>query len=450
MRPKAKSERLTEQRISAFAVSPGKHQSYLWDTESPRLAVRATAGSKSFVFEGKLNRQTIRITIGDTRNWSIEDARSEARRYQVMLDKKIDPREQAREEEEAKAAAKQAAKEQAELEKRLAEHRVNFTLRKLCAAYVDYLAAIGKSGSSRQANSVFKCHLLEVFPEFADLPASEVTSVQIATVVRKALEKGKVRVPGTLRTYLSAAYNCAAKAETDSKIPTAFIGFGIKTNPVEVVSTIPVNTSDRTLSPDEIKTYVTSLGDTLPDLALKLAIYSGSQRMAQLLRIKKSDIYPDIKAFRIWDGKGRRAAPREHVVPLATKGASILAQLMERAQDFTGEYLLSVTGEQPIHETAPGKRLTEIQNENEMQPFDLRDIRRTVETVLASMGFHKDIRGRLLSHGVTGVQDKNYDRFEYLKEKRAALAAWERRIKEFTSDKQPGNVVSMNDKRKKA
>jgi hypothetical protein len=50
------------------------------DTEAPALRVRCTAaGAKSFVFEKKLNRQTIRRTIGDVRSWPIEQARAEAR-----------------------------------------------------------------------------------------------------------------------------------------------------------------------------------------------------------------------------------------------------------------------------------------------------------------------------------------------------------------------------------
>jgi hypothetical protein len=41
----------------------------------PGLRVRVTnTGAKSFVFEAKLNRQTIRRTIGDVRAWSIEQA----------------------------------------------------------------------------------------------------------------------------------------------------------------------------------------------------------------------------------------------------------------------------------------------------------------------------------------------------------------------------------------
>ncbi|MFD2379311.1 Arm DNA-binding domain-containing protein [Ottowia pentelensis] len=58
-----------------------KAQAFLRDTKVPGLRVRVTnTGHKSFVYEAKLNRQTIRRTIGDVRTWTIEQARTEARR----------------------------------------------------------------------------------------------------------------------------------------------------------------------------------------------------------------------------------------------------------------------------------------------------------------------------------------------------------------------------------
>lgn len=40
-------------------------------------------------------------------------------------------------------------------------------------------------------------------------------------------------------------------------------------------------------------------------------------------------------------------------------------------------------------------------------PFQLRDIRRTCETMLAALKVSKDVRSNLLSHGLGGVQSSN-------------------------------------------
>ena len=87
-------ERLTPDRIRRLTLPEGAGQSFTWDTDAPRLAVRVTAGAKSFIFESKLNRQTVRVTIGDVRAWTLAAARDEARRLQTMIDQGIDPRQE--------------------------------------------------------------------------------------------------------------------------------------------------------------------------------------------------------------------------------------------------------------------------------------------------------------------------------------------------------------------
>lgn len=86
--------RLTWDRIRRFQCPADRQQAFLWDTEMPRLAVRATKGTKSFIFGGKLARQTVRITIGSVSAWTVEDARAEARRLQTLIDQGIDPRQE--------------------------------------------------------------------------------------------------------------------------------------------------------------------------------------------------------------------------------------------------------------------------------------------------------------------------------------------------------------------
>lgn len=92
----------------------GKAQAFLRDSVAPGLRVRVTnTGAKSFVFEAKLNRKTIRRTIGDVRAWSIEQARVEARRLAVLLDEGTDPRELERQQQAEQAAESAAAVAQA-------------------------------------------------------------------------------------------------------------------------------------------------------------------------------------------------------------------------------------------------------------------------------------------------------------------------------------------------
>lgn len=89
-----KRENFTAARVAGFKCAPGKKQSIFWDGKTPGLGLRVTAaGSKAFIFETRLNGQTIRMTIGDPRNWAIGDAQAEASRLKVMTDQGIDPRQ---------------------------------------------------------------------------------------------------------------------------------------------------------------------------------------------------------------------------------------------------------------------------------------------------------------------------------------------------------------------
>lgn len=101
---------LTNGAIERLTCAPGKQQEFMRDSEAPGLRVRVTAaGAKSFVYESKLDRRTIRRTIGHVKLWSIEQARAEARRLAVLLDNGHDPREIARQQQVTKAAERAAA-----------------------------------------------------------------------------------------------------------------------------------------------------------------------------------------------------------------------------------------------------------------------------------------------------------------------------------------------------
>ena len=70
----------------------------------------------------------------------------------------------------------------------------------------------------------------------------------------------------------------------------------------------------------------------------------------------------------------------------------------------------------------------------EGDPFTASDIRRTVETRMASLGISKEIRAQVLSHGrQTEGQAKHYDKYSYLPEEAAALAKWEAHFEEVIS-----------------
>ena len=114
MKQQANRVRLTAGRVDAFTCPTGKPQAFLWDTDTPTLALRATpTGRKTYVFEARLNGATIRINIGTLADWPIEKARTQAQGLKMLVDGGTDPREVERDRLATKAAAKAAATAQA-------------------------------------------------------------------------------------------------------------------------------------------------------------------------------------------------------------------------------------------------------------------------------------------------------------------------------------------------
>lgn len=426
-------QHLTPTRIAAFKSNV---RAFLWDDEMPRLAVLARpTGTKTFVFKSTLNYRDILISLGSTGAQTIEAARQEAWRYQRMIEAGDDPREVLKKEDEAAAAQEAAAKAAEESAAREAEIRSHCTLRAMCLAYANHLHAQGKVKTARDVKSAFNVHVFS-HSDIADLPAREVTSLQVATMVRKVREAGKERTAGILRNYLVAAFNAARRAPFDSAMSSELIKFEVTANPAEIVPAIAVNRGNRTLSSDELSGYIACLGDDDAGGALLVALLSGGQRMAQLLRAKVSDYDKDTATLRLWDCKGKRATPREHALPLGPRAATAVKALVEQR----GEADVLVFD---VSERTAGNRVAQISAGMSGEPFDLRDIRRTVETMLASMGISRDTRAQLLSHGISGVQAAHYDRHSYTAEKRAALVAWEARLDELQTGKRASNVLQM-------
>ncbi len=429
---------LTAKRVADFSCDPSKAAAFLWDTDAKGLGLKASpGGSKQFILESRLKSgKSVRLTIGKPSTWAIGDARIEARRLQALIDQGTDPREIRKKQEEAKAAEKAAS----EAARTKAEEKRKYTFHALCDAYCNHLERNGKTKSAAAARSAFKCHVLNKSSgKIAEMPANEVTTLQIASMIRIVHESGKERTAGVLRSYLSAAFNAAKRAPFDTTLSADLVPFGIEHNPVDAIPAFSVKAGNRALSNEELKLYLSNLGEDLADKALLLALLCGGQRMAQLLRAKVSDFDQEATILRLWDGKGKRKAPREHLLPLGPKATELVQVLITAiktreevrnhktvtALDLQDQWLFSTHGRVAMAFTTPGKRVAELSAKLGGEAFDLRDIRRTCETMLAKIGVSKDLRAQLLSHGLSGVQDAHYDRHDYLDEKRKALFAWE-------------------------
>ena len=189
--------KLTTGRIRDFKCPTGVAQAFLWDTDAPGLAVRATpagkrnpTGPKAYIFQGKLDGKDIRLTIGDTRNWDIDKAQAEARKLSTLIDQGIDPRT----DKKSKIAElrNEAIRNQTTFSDALRDYverkrraKDNLSLKQRTKD--DYLAMIAprktlKNGNSGQAGTLF---------ELAERPIHAIDKDEIRTVYEMAIKRGE-------------------------------------------------------------------------------------------------------------------------------------------------------------------------------------------------------------------------------------------------------------------
>jgi hypothetical protein len=85
---------LTVKRITNLHCPSDRQQAFLWDRTTPGLGLRATPkGKPSFIFQGRYQGKTLRLTIGNSQSWSIPQAQTKAREFQRLIDEGKDPRQ---------------------------------------------------------------------------------------------------------------------------------------------------------------------------------------------------------------------------------------------------------------------------------------------------------------------------------------------------------------------
>lgn len=346
-----------------------------------------------------------------------------------------------RREQEGREAEVRAAEEAA---RRAAEDAKRGTLAQLCAAYADHLEREGKQ-SSRDVRNLLRLHVTEADPELAARRAAEIEPEAFAGLIGRLVEAGNGRTAGKLRSYLRAAYALAAASHTDPSAPLGLRAFGIRTNPL---SGIPALTKynrarDRVLSGAELGALLRRI-EALPDGqsrdALLLTLHLGGQRPAQLLRLTAKDADLDGETVTLRDPKGRRAQPRLHALPLV---AEALAIVKRRLAGLSGDDRLFSMGPEALSAAVAELAAAMVHAGEAREPFQLRDLRRTAETMLAGLGVSSDVRAQLQSHGLGGVQARHYDRHTYAPEKRRTLELWRTHLAALKAGERTDNVVPL-------
>lgn len=462
--------KLTQKNLDAArgeAVQKGK-PFYVWDTDLSGFgAYVSPRGDVSFLVQkwaGGRGGKAVRFVLGKTKNgMNLSEARTLATQNIGDISKGVNP-----------VVVRRSVRE--ETRDRLNGTRVSEAL----GMYIPERANSRFKREKRRAlQSAFETSGL------LKTPVADVTKSDVRTMIARKVEEGK---PAAARN-LFAAIRPFFSFCVDQEI--------IAVSPVEkMVAPSPVASRDRLLSSDEIKALwqaTSSQGDDSGFALLgtpfrpipqtwcrfyRLLLLTG-QRRDEVAGMKWEEI--DLVA-KVWTipaerskngvahivhlsdealaelslmdvshsvpSRGGDSLPSRGFVLPASKRRNVGTSGVSSAGSAGGSSLSpsapKVTTQRGGHISGYSKMKTSLDNEmagileRPLAPWRIHDLRRTLASGLAEMGYSTDVADRLLNHvsgsrsGVKGV----YQRYEFHKERKEAIEAWGKRVSELTRNQQ--------------
>jgi integrase len=410
---------LTAKAIDALRPAPAGMRYEVMDPAVPGFGVRVTdKGKRTYVLVGRFpgSKHPTRREISVVGKLTLEEAHKEARKWNALIKRGIDPKVEVEHER------------QAELRKK----RHTFT-----AVAEEYLRRhVAKQRTEKKTRRAI---VVELLPTLGKRPIAEITREEVKDLLRTIIDRPAPRMAELVYQHLRGLFAWAENegtygiegAPTDKIKPKLFFG---ERKP-----------RTRVLSDDELSAFwraTNRLGYPFGPL-LRLLLLTGC-REAEIGSASWSEIIPDKTLLRVPAARFKSEA--EHLVPLSADARAVLESLPH----FTrGNFIFTTTlGEKPVINYGKAKSRLDRYMAEELghpsEPFRLHDLRRTVRTRLSSLRVAFEVAEMVIGHGKRGNQ-RVYDQHQYLNEMREALDMWATRLRSIVEPR-PANVLSFGDR----
>jgi integrase len=263
--------------------------------------------------------------------------------------------------------------------------------------------------------------------------ARQVTPDDVLTVLRPIYARGKRSMADHVRCYVRAAFSWALKLEHDyrSSSPRRF---NLVSNPAVAIPTERKVAGTRWLDENEFVRLYRWL--ECPDApvhppytrAVRIIMLTG-QRVEEIARLHIDQ----------WDAQERiidwskTKNGKSHAIPVPSVAAGLIESIKPNEHGW-----LFPSAMDPTKPVSAGTLYSFMwrQREREVIPIVTnRDLRRTWKTLAGKAGVPKEIRDRIQNHALHDVSSKNYDRWNYMREKRAGMVKWDRFIRSLLARK---------------
>ena len=407
--------------LSIQKLKPGAKEYEISDGKVSGLRVAVQpSGHKSFIVRYRFAGVSRQLALGSYPMLTLAVARKRAQEALGAIAAGHDP---GREKRAAREALKAAARED--------DNRVDKVFDKFKAKH---LARHVGGAWAREAERLMRAHVL---PRLGARRFGDVKRADVKAVLNDIVDRGAPISANRTLAVLSRFCNFAVEEEIIAVSPCA----GVKMPSAE-------NERDRVLEGDDLRLAwraFESIGFPHGPIA-QLLLLTGARR-SEIGGMKWDEINVAARTWLL--PKERSKNNIAHEIPLSDAAMSII----EKLPRFGGPFVFGADGR-----TAPSgfsKAKTKIDalilgeasaaGIEAPKPWVLHDLRRSAASGMASIGVAPHVVEAVLNHksgAIKGVA-KVYNRYNYAAEKRNALDAWSRRLREIITGETPSNVLEF-------
>jgi len=277
--------------------------------------------------------------------------------------------------------------------------------------------------------------------------ANEITTEEVIDFLRPIYNRGRKSLADHARGYIRAAFSWAIKSQNDYRNANTDRTFELRLNPATSIPVEAKGKGDRWLEAAELREFLQWIDGYQPIkgkraisernlLCLKLATMLG-QRTSEITSLHRSQYNAIRKCLEWQDTKTGRA----HILPLPKQAVRILESTPPNEHGWFFPSALDETIHTRFGAMQAITRAYVLRNKKAQ--FCPRDFRRTFKTLAGFAGITKSDRDRLQNHAHGDISSRHYDRYDYLEEKRAAMAKWEQWFEANVENEPQQNVINI-------
>lgn len=269
-------------------------------------------------------------------------------------------------------------------------------------------------------------------------PVADVTPQDIVAVLRPIYARGSRAQADKARMFMRAAFEWGMKAGNDYRVAESR-DWGLTRNPAAAIprDTESQRAGQRWLRPDEFMALLSWSRECQSRDVVRCIMLTG-QRVLEIQHMRVDQ----------WDGSVVAWAKTKNGQPHCIPVVAEVAEILDRRSSLGHQFMFPARRDAsvPVPAVTTKNSLYRYAAAHGLEQFSPRDLRRTWKTLAGQAGLSKTERDLLQNHAAGDVSARHYDRYDNLKEKRAAVDKWEAwLLKKPGTDKARGKAGDVVD-----